>query len=93
AFYPRYYNPGEGEPGFNIEWISAQEYGNLGFMIVSPQITGATMRIDESPADFPHYEDVFIIGKWVDTIYMRYLQAEAVVLLDESEWIFSYQSK
>ena len=59
-------------------------------MIVSPSVSGVTMRIDKSPDDFPHYEEVFIIGKWVDTIYMRYLQAEAVVLLDASEWIFSY---
>jgi hypothetical protein len=93
AFYPRYYDPGEGEPGFNIEWISAQEYGNLGFMIVSPSVSGVTMRLDEPPTDFPHYEDVFIIGKWVDTIYMRYLQAEAVVLLDESKMFFSNHSK
>jgi hypothetical protein len=93
AFYPRYYEPGEGEPGFNIEWISAKEYGNLGFMIVSPSVSGVTMRLEESPVGFPHYEDVFIIGKWVDTIYMRYLQAEAVVLLDESKMFFSNHSK
>jgi hypothetical protein len=93
AFYPRYYDPGEGEPGFNVEWLLAKEYGNLGFMIVSPVVSGVTMRLNEFPSDFPHNEDVLIIGKWVDTIYMRYIQAEAVVLLDESEWIFSHQSK
>ncbi|PKO07302.1 MAG: hypothetical protein CVU41_00970 [Chloroflexi bacterium HGW-Chloroflexi-3] len=91
AFYPRYYDPGEGEPGNNIEWLLAQDYGQLGLMIISPNVAGVTIRLDDSPVNFPHNEDVLIIGKWVDTIYMRYLQADVIVLPDESELIVSFQ--
>ncbi|MBE0686561.1 MAG: hypothetical protein IH585_11225 [Anaerolineaceae bacterium] len=92
AFYPRYYNPGEGEPGFNIEWISAQEYGNLGFMIVSPQITGATFKAEKSPDFFPHDADVFIIGKWVPSNFIgKYIEAN-VIYFPENGYLFTSQN-
>ncbi len=47
AFYPRFYEAGKGEPGDNIEWLLARETGNFGFMIVSPNVAGATMVLNE----------------------------------------------
>lgn len=64
AFYARYYGPGEGEPATDIEWLRARDTGNLGFMIVNPIITGASLITNESPQFFPHNSDVYIIGIW-----------------------------
>jgi len=90
AFYPRYYNGGEGEPGFNIEWLSAQEYGNLGFMILSPQITGATLKVEKSPEFFPHDTDVFIIGTWVPSSYIgKYIEANVIYFPENGKLITS----
>jgi len=80
TFYPRYFYPGEGEPGDNIEWLSAQEFGHLGFMIVSPTVAGVTIKLDEPPVDFPHNEDVFIIGRWVDKNLKNILIGEMIFL-------------
>jgi hypothetical protein len=92
AFYPRYYEPGEGEPGFNIEWISAKEYGNLGFMIVSPQITGASIEVEKSPEFFPHDTDVFIIGKWVPSNFIgKYIEAN-VIYFPENGYLITSQN-
>jgi hypothetical protein len=92
AFYPRYYDPGEGEPGFNIEWLSAQEYGNLGFMIVSPQITGASIEVEKSPEFFPHDTDVFIIGKWVPSNFIgKYIEAN-VIYFPENGYLITSQN-
>lgn len=92
AFYPRYYEPGEGEPGFNIEWISAQDYGNLGFMIVSPQITGATIDVEKSPEFFPHDADVFIIGKWVPSNYIGHYIKANVIYFPENGFLITSQN-
>jgi hypothetical protein len=90
AFYPRYYDAGEGEPGFNIEWLLAQEFGNLGFMIVSPQITGATLELEKSPEFFPHDADVFIIGKWVPSNFIgKYITAYMIYFPENGNLITS----
>lgn len=90
AFYPRYYDAGEGEPGFNIEWLLAKEYGNLGFMIVSPQITGATLDLEKSPEFFPHDADVFIIGKWVPSNFIgKYIEANIIYFPENGNIITS----
>jgi hypothetical protein len=81
AFYPRYYDPGEGEPGYNIEWLLANDYKNLGFMIVSPLTTGVTLEVDNPPKFFPHNVEVYIIGEWIKSDYVsKYLNAKAIFI-------------
>ena len=87
AFYPRYYYKGEGESGFNIEWLLAKEYGNLGFMVVSPFITGVTMELDVPWDYFPNDTEVLIIGNWVGSKYTNYLNAESIFLPNENIFI------
>jgi hypothetical protein len=87
AFYPRYYDPGKGEPAENIEWLLAKDEGNLGFMIVSPNVAGASMALDRSPEYFPNNEEVYIIGKWVPSeIAGKYLQTN-IIFLPENDLI------
>lgn len=89
AFYPRYYDPGKGEPGNNIEWLIAKEEGNLGFMIVSPNVAGASMKLDKSPVYFPNNEEVYIIGKWVESINMKYINCQLIFFPEKNEIIYS----
>lgn len=81
AFYPRYYYPGEGEPGYNIEWLLENETGNLGFMILNPQIAGVRLNIDKLPSFFPNDAEAYIIGKWTTSNFStRYLVGELVFI-------------
>ncbi len=81
AFYPRYYDPGEGEPAENIEWLRAKESGNLGFMIISPVVAGVTLELNKSPDHFQHNQEVYIIGKWITSNYGgKYLEAYILFL-------------
>jgi hypothetical protein len=80
AFYPRFFYPGEGEPGFNIEWMLGKEYGQMTFMIVSPFITGVTLEQANPPNVFPHDTEVYIIGKMVESKYGNYFNAELIYL-------------
>jgi hypothetical protein len=81
AFYPRYFDVGKGEPAENIEWLLAKDEGNLGFMIVSPNVAGASMAVDRSPDSFPNNEDVYIIGRWIPSeIAGKYLMARLIYL-------------
>ncbi|MFO7674115.1 MAG: hypothetical protein R6V74_10450, partial [Lutibacter sp.] len=86
AFYPRYFYEGEGESGFNIEWLLAQDHGNLGFMIVSPNITGVSMELEAPPSNFPNDLEVFIIGRWNQSKYGRYLLGD-FIYIPESQTI------
>ncbi|HSM24981.1 MAG TPA: hypothetical protein VK856_08980, partial [Anaerolineaceae bacterium] len=86
AFYPRYFYEGEGESGFNIEWLLAKETGNLGFMVVSPFITGVTMELTSPPSNFPNDTEVFIIGRWNQSTYGRYLLGN-FIYIPESQTI------
>ncbi len=81
AFYPRYYEPGMGEPGDNIEWLLAKDSGNLGFMIMSPNVTGVTFSIEELPMIFPHNSEAYIMGKWLTSeIAGKYLIGKLIFL-------------
>ncbi len=81
AFYPRYYDPGKGEPGDNIEWLLPKDVGNLGFMIVSPNVAGVTFPIEELPTFFPHNSDAYIMGKWLTSeIAGKYLMGKLIFL-------------
>lgn len=83
AFYPRYYDPGKGEPGDNIEWLLPKDVGNLGFMIVSPNVAGVSMISDKSPDYFPNNEDVYIIGRWVESINMKYVDCKLLFISEK----------
>lgn len=89
AFYPRYFYEGEGEPGFNIEWMLARDYNQLNFMIVSPYITGVTMRLDNNPDNFPHGSEVYIIARQVHSQYGNFYKGEMVYLPDSKGILFS----
>ncbi len=93
AFYPRYFDPGEGEPGYNIEWLLAKDYKNLGFMIVSPLTTGVTINVDHPPEFFPHNVEVYIIGEWLESDYAsKYLSAKAIFIPENEILITSTDS-
>jgi hypothetical protein len=83
AFYPRYYDPGKGEPGDNIEPPPPKDVGNLGFMIVSPNVAGVSMISDKSPDYFPNNEDVYIIGRWVESINMKYVDCKLLFISEK----------
>ena len=89
AFYPRYYEAGEGEPGINIEWMLAKEFNQVNFMIISPYVTGVNMNIENPPENFPHNSEVFIIGKWVKTQYGNYLDGKFICLPDNGKVLLS----
>lgn len=80
AFYPRYFDPGEGEPGFNIEWLQSKEFGQLGFMIITPQLAGGNIKISRPPDNFPNDSEIYIIGKWVESKFMRFITSEAIFI-------------
>jgi hypothetical protein len=89
AFYPRYFDPGEGEPGFNIGWTLGKNYGQMSFMIVSPFITGVTMELANPPNVFPHDTEVYIIGKLVESKFGNYFNANLIFLPEHDALIQS----
>lgn len=93
AYYPRFFEAGEGEPGFNIEWLLARDHRNLGFMIITPFITGVSFDVSFLPEFFPHDAEVFIIGKWVPSRYIgKYIDAYAVYI-PEIDYLMTSQDK
>lgn len=91
AFYPRYYDPGEGEPGFNIEWSLGKDYSQMNFMIVSPFITGVTMELNNLPDYFPHDTEIYIIGELVRAEFGNYFKAD-MVFLPEKEILINSEN-
>jgi hypothetical protein len=58
-----------------------KDVGNLGFMIVSPNVAGVTFPIEELPTFFPHNSDAYIMGKWLTSeIAGKYLMGKLIFL-------------
>jgi hypothetical protein len=89
AFYPRYYEALDGEPGSGWPAYKPYEYretGKLGFIVIGP--TGATqvnVALDETPINFPNAVDVMVLGcqeeGYVDALWVDFLdQANQSIL-------------
>jgi len=83
AFYPRYLDEGQGEPGGDWAAYAPRDYARLGFTLIGPQQAQVIVRMesDSPPERFPNAAEVFVIGcKAAD-----FVDAAAVIVQDESQ--------
>lgn len=62
ALYPRYYEPGDGEPGTAKLGYEIGDEARLVFWLAGPQPGLVIFPLESAPAFFPHAADVTIVG-------------------------------
>ncbi len=83
AFYPRYLDEGQGEPGGDWPAYMPRDFARLGFTLMGPRQAQVIVRMesDSPPERFPNAAEVFVVGcKSVD-----FVDAAAVIVQDESQ--------
>ena len=97
GFYPRYYSFGQGEPILPgmMTVYTARDYPRLVFTLLLPNTDKPVLLpIDEPRLYFPDAAEVIVggcqVGKSKElTSYLNYIDAAFIVILDESEVIYT----
>lgn len=70
AFYPRFYQGGEGEPGGGWPAFRRRAYPRLSFALIGAEMDFAALPLAEAPAVFADGSPVYVVGcredAWVD---------------------------
>jgi hypothetical protein len=68
ALFPRYYRPGQGEPGSSNP-LGPQPFDRIGFYLVGPVNQAIVLPVEEPPDEFPNGVPSLVIGCPGDMVY------------------------
>ncbi|HEX2978800.1 MAG TPA: hypothetical protein VHO48_00920, partial [Anaerolineaceae bacterium] len=87
AFYPRYYNSGQGESGSGWPIFGVREGRRLAFILVGPEGNQQVLlALDHEPDIFPNASEILIMG--CRPADQQFIQAKWVVRLGEPDQVF-----
>ncbi|HLE52243.1 MAG TPA: hypothetical protein VI755_09275, partial [Anaerolineales bacterium] len=92
AFYPRYYEDGNGEPHSWPDFI-ARSCDRLEFFLVGPQNVHVILPLKSVPASFPNGSEVIVLGylaeDYLESIAIFYLNSQSPALFRSDIPFFS----
>jgi hypothetical protein len=62
AFFPRFYQPGQGDTAGSGSAFSSKDYPHFAFILLGQERLDVDIYLEESPASFTNGEDVLVLG-------------------------------